>query len=58
MEGYDCLLALEEKLVYGKLPVHDAKLYVHTSNPSAAQKFMLAKESFSKYRITILRNNY
>lgn len=58
IEGYDCLLALEEKLVYGKLPVHDAKLYVHTSNPSAAQKFMLAKESFSKYRITILRNNY
>lgn len=57
-EGYDCLLALEEKLVYGKLPVHDAKLYVHTSNPSAAQKFMLAKESFLKYRITILRNNY
>jgi len=34
------------------------KIYVHTSNPSAAQKFMLAKESMLRYGIEIIRNHY
>ena len=33
-------------------------IYVHTSNPAAAQKFMLAKESLARYGIDIKRNNY
>lgn len=57
-EGYDCFLALEEKIVFGKMLFGPVNLYVHTSNPAAAKKFMLAKESFKRYGVTILRNNY
>lgn len=48
-EGYDCFCILEEKFVFGKPPVVDnVKIFVHTSNPSAARKFMLAADSFKK----------
>ncbi|WBF77746.1 hypothetical protein A73_208 [Escherichia phage A73] len=57
-EGYRCLEMLEEKLVFGKPILYPAVLFVHTSNPSAAQKFMAAKEVFKRYGIEILRNNY
>ncbi len=57
-DGYDCLLALEEKLVFGEPIFWEANLFVHTSNPAAATKFMLAKENLSRYGISVLRNNY
>ena len=47
-----------EARLHGKLPVYDAKLYVHTSNPSAAQKFMLAKEHLASYGIELIRKHY
>lgn len=57
-DGYWCFLALEEKIVFGKMLFGPVKLFVHTSNPSAGHKFMLAKESMARYGVTILRNNY
>lgn len=57
-DGYACFLALEEKLVFGKPIFGEANLFVHTSNPAAATKFMLAKDSMARYGVTILRNNY
>lgn len=58
-EGYHCLSLLEEKFVFGKPPVVDnVKIFVHTSNPSAARKFMLAADSFKKFGIDIKQNIY
>lgn len=57
LEGYDCFSALEEKLVFGKPPLIDnVIIFVHTSNPSAARKFMLAADSFKKFGIEIKQN--
>lgn len=56
-EGYDLFLKVEEDVYKGKLKGLK-KIFVHTSNPSAAKKFMLAKESFSRYGVSIIRNNY
>lgn len=58
LEGYRCFEYLEEKLAFGKPILYDTLLFVHTSNPSAAEKFMGAKEFFASKRIQILRNNY
>lgn len=33
-------------------------IYVHTSNPAAAQKFMLAGEHLAQYGIALIRNHY
>uniref|UniRef100_A0AAU7PJL7 Cyclic-phosphate processing Receiver domain-containing protein n=1 Tax=Salmonella phage SalP219 TaxID=3158864 RepID=A0AAU7PJL7_9CAUD len=57
-DGYSCFLALEEKIVFGKILRDKVKIFVHTSNPSAGHKFMLAKDSLSRYGVTIIRNNY
>lgn len=57
-DGYWCFLNLEEKIVFGKMLFGPVDLYVHTSNPSAGNKFMLAKDSMARYGVTILRNNY
>lgn len=57
-DGYWCFLNLEEKIVFGKMLFGPVNLFVHTSNPSAGHKFMLAKESMARYGVTILRNNY
>lgn len=58
-EGYDCFCKLEELLTFGKPPVVEVKIYVHSSNPSAVQKFMGAKESFkSRFEIDIIRVQY
>lgn len=57
-DGYACFLALEEKIVFGKMLSGPVKLFVHTSNPSAGHKFMLAKDSLARYGVTVLRNNY
>lgn len=57
-DGYACFLALEEKIVFDDWIHGPIRIFVHTSNPSAGHKFMLAKESMSQYGVTILRNNY
>lgn len=58
-DGYTVLLRLEELFVFGKPPVVDnVKIFVHTSNPSAARKFMLAADSFKKFGIEIKQNIY
>ena len=33
-------------------------IYVHTSNPAAAQKFMLAKEHLASYGIELIRKHF
>lgn len=57
LEGYDIFLSLEEDLFNGNFKGLK-RVYVHTSNPAAAQKFMLAKESFLRYGVEVIRNNY
>lgn len=57
-DGYWCFLALEEKIVFGKMLFGPVKLFVHTSNPSAGHKFMLAKESLDRYGVEMIRVNY
>lgn len=58
-EGYDCFLALEEHIVFGKMLIaQNPVIFVHTSNPAAAQKFMLAKESMAKYGVQMIRKHY
>ena len=57
-DGYDVLKIFEELLIFGKPCFGNPIIYVHTSNPSAAKNFMLAKESFSRYGIEIIRKHY
>ncbi|BBK09325.1 hypothetical protein [Klebsiella phage 05F01] len=57
-DGYDVFKVLEELLVFGKPCFGNPKIYVHTSNPSAANKFMLAKDSMERYGVEIKRVNY
>lgn len=56
-EGYDIFVSLEEDLFNGNFKGL-RNIYVHTSNPSAAQKFMLARESLLWYGIDLIRKNY
>lgn len=57
-EGYDLFVFLEESLHKGSFK-NLKKIYVHSSNPSAVQKFMLAKDSLKKYfGIEMIRNQY
>lgn len=57
-EGYDVFLRLEELLMFGKPCFSNPIVFVHTSNPAAAEKFMLAKESMLRYGVQMIRNNY
>lgn len=57
-EGYQCLCALEEKLHFGKM-TQTSSIYVHSSNPSAVNKFMAAKENLkSRFGIDMIRVQY
>lgn len=56
--GYDALLLIEEKLYFGKIGSLKT-IYIHTSNPSAAQKMMSVKDVFKEnYGVDVVRNNY
>lgn len=56
-EGYDCFTAVESGLFFGYF-TQLKNIFVHTSNPSAAEKFMVAKDVFKeKYKIEIKRVN-
>jgi len=57
-EGYDCFLSIEKLLHEGELKSLK-KIYVHSSNPSAVHKFMLAARSFKHhFGIDIIRQQY
>lgn len=56
-EGYYAFTKLEELLHQGFYKGLKT-VYVHSSNPSAVHKFMLAKESLARYGVSIIRNNY
>lgn len=56
--GHDALLLIDEKLYFGKLDSLKT-IYIHTSNPSAAQKMVSVKNIFKeKYDVDVVRNNY
>lgn len=57
-EGYDCFVTVENLLYSGELK--DLKrIYVHSSNPSAVHKFMLAARAIKyHFGIDVLRNQY
>lgn len=57
-DGYDVFKKLEEIFTFGKPVFGNPVIYVHTSNPSAAKKFMLAKECMERYGVEIKRVNY
>lgn len=56
-EGYHAFQDVECMLYSGEWEFLK-EMYVHTSNPSAAQKFMLAKESMLRYGVQMIRKNY
>ena len=56
-EGYDLFLKIEELVHKEKLPGLK-QVFVHTSNPGAAQKFMLAKDSLARYGVEMIRKYY
>lgn len=57
-EGYDCFLAVENLLHNGELKSL-RKIYVHSSNPSAVHKFMLAARGLKyHFGIDVIRNQY
>lgn len=56
-EGYDIFLEIEEFVHKGKLRGLRS-IYVHTSNPAAAQKFMLARDALARYDVDMIRKNY
>ena len=59
IEGYHCFMILEEKIIFGKMLIPDkVNVFVHTSNPSAASKFMGAAEGLKKYGVYIQRRHY
>ena len=57
-DGYDVFVRLEELLIFGKPCFGNPVIFVHTSNPAAAQKFMLAEESMLRYGVNMVRVNY
>lgn len=57
-DGYDVFVRLEELLIFGKPCFGNPVIFVHTSNPAAAQKFMLAEESMLRYGVDMVRVNY
>lgn len=57
LDGYYVFTRLESIIAAGGFKNLD-KIYVHTSNPSAAQKFMLAKDHLSQYGIEMIRKHY
>lgn len=57
-DGYDVFLYLEELLAFGKPCFGSPTIFVHTSNPAAGDKFMLAKESMLRYGIKMIRVHY
>lgn len=57
-DGYDVFLRLEELLVFGKPCFGAPTVFVHTSNPAAGDKFMLAKESMLRHGIQMKRLHY
>lgn len=56
-DGYFVFARLESMIVTGGFRGLE-KIYVHTSNPSAAQKFMLAKDNLARYNVDIIRKHY
>lgn len=57
-EGYDCFVTVENLLHSGELNGLN-QVYVHSSNPSAVHKFMLAARSFKHhFGIDIIRQQY
>lgn len=57
-EGYDLFLIVEEALHKGKLKGLE-EIYVHSSNPSAVHKFMLAARGLKYYfNIDLIRQQY
>jgi hypothetical protein len=56
-EGYTAFVWLEKELFDGNFK-NLKNIYVHTSNPSAAKKFMVAKDLFTDMGINIIRKNY
>ncbi len=58
VEGYDLFVMLEETLHKGSLK-NLKKVYVHSSNPSAVHKFMLAARSFKHhFGVDVIRQQY
>lgn len=57
-EGYDLFLILEEALHKGSFK-NLKRIYVHSSNPSAVHKFMLAARGLKHhFGIDVIRNQY
>lgn len=57
-EGYDLFVMMEEALHKGSFK-NLKQIYVHSSNPSAVHKFMLAARSFKHhFGIDIIRQQY
>lgn len=54
-EGNDVLNFVEELLHSGELP-NLREVYVHSHNPSAVDKMMLAKQSLSNYGVLLIQN--
>lgn len=54
-EGNDVLNLVEELLHNGELP-NLREVYVHSHNPSAVDKMMLAKQSLSSYGVLLIQN--
>lgn len=55
--GYNALVDIECMLVDGWWKCLK-RIYIHTSNPSAANKMMLAKESMARYGVQMVRKHY
>lgn len=56
-DGYYVFTRLESIIAAGGFKGLQT-IYVHTSNPAAAQKFMLAKEHLARYGIELIRKHY
>lgn len=56
-DGYYVFTRLESILAAGGFKGLKT-IYVHTSNPAAAQKFMLAKDSMARNGVTMIRKHY
>lgn len=56
-DGYYVFTRLESMIAIGGFKGLQT-IYVHTSNPAAAQKFMLAKEHLARYGIELIRKHY
>lgn len=56
-EGYHLFVRVEALVLTDKLKGLK-KVFVHTSNSGAADKFMLAKEGLSHYDVELIRKHY